>query len=393
MKQRDILLGLAAGFSAGYCAYRTVQAARIAGRGQPRAPRDARRYGAERRALTIASIVRSLAVTGAVAYSAVPDTIDARVRTRWQLLRPLTFTATTMLLESLLELPVAYVEDYALERRYGMTEQPPGAWLGDRAKEVAIGTAVSSVLAAGFAEVARRAPRSWPVYASLLALPLFILANVIVPLYVMPLFNRFEPLGGDLEPRLRELASRYGVGDAEILRVDMSRQTTKANAYVTGIGSTHRIVVGDTLLEKFAPDEIEFVVAHELGHYVAKDSWRLIVAGELLTIVIAFAAGRIVGPALPASGHPKALVRLSLWGTLLSQLLRPALGAFSRSREWAADRFAVSATQAPHTGAAAFRRLRDQNLAEDEQPAWFEFIFSTHPSLRARIAALEAAAR
>jgi Zn-dependent protease with chaperone function len=83
------------------------------------------------------------------------------------------------------------------------------------------------------------------------------------------------------------------------------------------------------------------------------------------------------------------LAQVQLWATLLAQLLRPAVSGYARSREWAADRFALLSTRAPHTGASAFRRLRDQNLAEDEQPAWFEFIFSTHPSLKARIAELE----
>ena len=105
-------------------------------------------------------------------------------------------------------------------------------------------------------------------------LPLFVLANLIVPVYILPLFNKFEPLTGPLEVRLRALATRFGVGDAEILRMDMSRQTKKANAFVAGIGSTHRIVLGDTLIDKFEPDEIEFVVAHELGHYVTRDTWR-----------------------------------------------------------------------------------------------------------------------
>ena len=79
---------------------------------------------------------------------------------------------------------------------------------------------------------------------------------------------------GSLEERLRALATRFGVGDADILRMDMSRQTRKANAFVTGIGRTHRIVLGDTLIDGFEPSEIEFVVAHELGHYVSKDTWR-----------------------------------------------------------------------------------------------------------------------
>lgn len=389
MKHRSFLLGLAAGFSAGYCAWRTFQALRLV-RGGPieQRDRDPKRYGAHRRALAIAGIARSLATSAYAAYSTFPDRLDRGVRTRWQLLRPITFTACALTLEALFELPVQFVEDYGVERRYGMTEQEASAWFADRLKEAAIGIGISSVLSGGFAEIVRRAPRAWPLYATLFAFPLLVLANVVVPLYILPIFNRFEPLDGELEARIRALATRYGVGDAEILRVDMSRQTKKANAYVTGIGTTHRIVLGDTLLAHFPHDEIEFVVAHELGHYVSKDSWRMIFAAEILTATVAFASARAVSKEAAASGHPRALVRLALWSALLSQMLRPALSAFSRSREWAADRFAVGATGTPQVGASAFERLREQNLAEDEQPAWFEFFFATHPSLRSRIAAL-----
>jgi STE24 endopeptidase len=236
----------------------------------------------------------------------------------------------------------------------------------------------------------RRWPSSWPYIASIAALPLLLIANIVVPIYILPLFNTYRPIEGPLEKRLRALASRYGVGDAEILRVDMSKQTKKANAFVTGIGKTHRIVVGDTLIEHFPEEEIEFVVAHELGHYIYKDSWRMIAMAEIAAIVVlfgAYAAHR--DRSAETLEQPRTLAQVQLWVTLLAQLLRPAISGFARSREWAADRFALLSTRAPHTGAAAFRRLRDQNLAEDEQPAWFEFIFSTHPSLKARIAELE----
>jgi len=212
-----------------------------------------------------------------------------------------------------------------------------------------------------------------------------------VPIYVMPLFNKFEPVTGSLEERLRALASRYGVGDAAILRMDMSRQTRKANAFVTGIGKTHRIVLGDTLIEAFPENETEFVVAHELGHYVNKDTWRLIGLGEVMALVLFLVSNAAVSKKEHEElrDRPLLIVRLNAAMVVATQVLRPLLFAFSRSREWAADRFAIAATGDAAGGAAAFRRLRDQNLADEDPPPWYELFFSSHPSLRARIATLE----
>ncbi|MDQ2681623.1 MAG: M48 family metalloprotease, partial [Candidatus Eremiobacteraeota bacterium] len=304
-------------------------------------------------------------------------------------LRPATFAAAAGVLGALADLPIEFVEGYAVECRYGMTEQSVNSWLAERAKEIGIGTALTSVLAGAFSALLVKAPLRWPLISSAGAFPLFVLANVIVPLYIMPLFNKFEPLTGPLENRLRTLAARYNVGDAQILRVDMSRQTKKANAYVTGVFNTHRIVIGDTLLENFTESEVEFVVAHELGHYVSKDSWRIIGVGEITTLLTFLASNAAIpGSQRSRFGEPGMLIRLYFWITVFSQLLRPALLAFMRSREWAADEFAVTTTRKPAIGAVAFERLRDQNLAEDEQPAWYEFFFGSHPSLKARIAAL-----
>jgi STE24 endopeptidase len=173
--------------------------------------------------------------------------------------------------------------------------------------------------------------------------------------------------------------------------MDMSRQTRKANAFVTGLGRTHRIVLGDTLIQAFPEDEIEFVVAHELGHYVSKDTWRSIAFGEAVTTALFL----IANAATPASerkelrDRPLLLIRLYAAMLASAQVLRPLLLAFSRSREWAADRFALAATQDAPAGARAFRRLRDQNLADEDPPSWYEFFFASHPSLRARIRALQ----
>jgi Zn-dependent protease with chaperone function len=118
----------------------------------------------------------------------------------------------------------------------------------------------------------------------------------------------------------------------------------------------------------------------------------MIAMGEIAAVAILFGAfAALRDRSAERAREPRTLAQVQLWATLLTQLLRPAIAGYARSREWAADRFALQTTRAPHTGASAFRRLRDQNLAEDEQPAWFEFIFSTHPSLKARIAELETA--
>ena len=384
------MAGLIAGASAGYIAARAMQAVALVRRPPTARANDPAAYGRERRALAVAGMLRSTLSTFAFAYGPLAPRIERALEPLPRWLQPGVFFAGLTLASSAIELPVTLVEDYAVERRYGLSEQSAAAFLADWGK----GTAISAVVAAGLALLGgvavRRFRNSWPIVASLGMLPLFVLANLIVPIYVLPLFNRFEPLRGPLEARLRRLAARFGVGNAEILRMDMSRQTKKANAFVAGIGSTHRIVLGDTLIEAFEPDEIAFVVAHELGHYVSRDTWRMIALAEGITAaLLGVVARRLRGD---RSRESLFLLRIAAWlgGGMLA--IRPAINAYSRSREWAADRFALATTADPRSGAAAFRRLRDQNLAEEEPPVWYEFLFASHPSLGKRIEALEIAA-
>jgi STE24 endopeptidase len=391
VKVRKVLLGLAAGFSAGYALARAFEAAREWREPSPMRPSDAVAYAAERRALDVVETVRGSVGLLAFAYGTLGETTDRFASRAPVWLRPALFVVPLSVLSSIVELPVSFVQDFTLERRFGLSEQSREAWLTDYAKSSAISIALGALVATLFGAAIRRAPKTWPVLASIGTLPLFVLGNLIVPLYVMPLFNKFEPVTGSLERRLRALATRFGVGDAEILRMDMSRQTRKANAFVTGIGSTHRIVLGDTLIEAFPEEEIEFVVAHELGHYVTKDTWRSIAIGEalaaLLFLIAALSTASDTGDEL--RDRPLLIARLYATMMLAGQVLRPLLFGFSRSREWAADRFALETTGDARAGASAFRRLRDQNLADEDPPAWYEFFFSSHPSLKERIAALE----
>ncbi len=387
MRAGRFLLGVAAGAGVAYALVRTVEALRAVQTPVVQSSSDSARYGRMRRALAAAGAARSLIGTLAFAYGPLALRLERGLTPVPRWLRPALFFGGATLAGAIVDLPIEFVEDYVLEKRFGLSDQEPRDWLSDSLKSTAIGAGLSAFLGTLGVAALRRFPKAWPLVASIGLLPLLILANIIVPIYILPLYNKFEALGGPLEQRLRALASRFGVGDAEILRMDMSRQTKKANAFVTGIGSTHRIVLGDTLVDHFEADEVEFVVAHELGHYVTKDTWRMIAAAEISAMVLLFLASRVT-----RTGEVEDSVAVLRIYALLAaglQLLRPVLNAFSRSREWAADRFALSTTNDGQAGAAAFRRLRDQNLAEDEIPKWYEIIFASHPSLGDRIEALE----
>jgi STE24 endopeptidase len=390
MSFRKLLLGLGAGISTGYAFVRAVEAAAEWRRPSAARSSDAKAYARCRRALEMADALRGTLGFLAFTYGPLARAADRATGPAAAWLRPPLFVAPLSLLAALVDLPTSYVQEYSLERRFGLSEQTPRAWLGDYAKSALLATALMSFVATLFGLAVRRAPRAWPWIATVGVFPLFVIGNLIVPLYVMPLFNAFEPVRGSLEERLRALAARFGVGDAAILRMDMSRQTRKANAFVTGIGHTHRIVLGDTLIEAFPDNETEFVVAHELGHYVNRDTWRLIGLGEILAGVLFLIANATISPAAREKLRDRPLLLVRLYAIMLvaMQVLRPFLFAFSRSREWAADRFALAATQDAGSGVSAFRRLREQNLADDDPPVWYELFFSSHPSLRARIEAL-----
>jgi STE24 endopeptidase len=223
-----------------------------------------------------------------------------------------------------------------------------------------------------------------------------ILAN-IAPTVLMPLFNKYIPLGEDyaeLTQRLIELARRSGTYVRGVYKFDMSRRTKEANAALTGLGNTRRIIIGDTLLDKFTPDEIETIMAHELGHQVNKDIPLGIIFGSITTLGGFYLASiglnwgvRVFNykNVADVSAFPLFLIVLGLYGLITM----PLENGFSRWREKRADEYALKLTQNGNAYASALKRLANQNLADADPEPWVEWILYSHPALRKRITMAE----
>ncbi|HEY5059057.1 MAG TPA: M48 family metalloprotease, partial [Gaiellaceae bacterium] len=232
-----------------------------------------------------------------------------------------TCAGIVVVLGELAGLPLAVWNGLVRERRWGFSTQTGRAWLADRAKGLVLSLALTAATWTGAVGLARRLPHWWPLVAALgLALAVLVL-SFLAPVVLEPLFNRFRPLEDErLAGELRGLAARAGVPVRDVLVADASRRTTKVNAYVSGLGSTRRVVLYDTLLAAAGEPELKIVVAHELGHrrdrHVAQGT-LLGMAGAALAVVLLWA---LLGTARVASPRELPLVLLLFVGLELAVL-------------------------------------------------------------------------
>jgi STE24 endopeptidase len=216
----------------------------------------------------------------------------------------------------------------------------------------------------------------------------------LAPILIMPLFNKYVPLDDEhkeLAERLLKLCERANTKVRGVFKFDMSKQTKSANAALTGIGNTRRIILGDTLINEFSADEIETVLAHELGHHVNRDIQILVALGILSTTVGLYVASLGLNWAIGQFGYLSpadvaALPALGLVFGIYDFLTMPLNNAISRWREGKADEYALQATGKNEAYVSAFTRLANQNLGEIDPEKWVVFLFYSHPPLGERIA-------
>jgi STE24 endopeptidase len=297
----------------------------------------------------------------------------------------------------ILNLPLGYYAGFILPHRYDLSTQSFKDWLADQAKSLALGAGLGLFLIEMVYLTLRITGDAWWLWLTGGMLLFSVLLTNLSPILIMPIFNKFTPLSdehAELEDRLMRLAEKAGTQVKGVFKMDMSRRTRQANAALMGTGNTRRIVLGDTLIDEFSGDEIETVLAHELGHHVHNDIPWMIAFSTLVTglgfFLISLAMDWAIG-AFDLSGvaDPASLPALMILASLYQLILMPIDNAFSRWRENMADDYALEATGKPQAFASAFIRLANQNLGEVDPEAWVVFLFYSHPPLNARIAKAE----
>ena len=293
-----------------------------------------------------------------------------------------------------LEIPLAYYSEFVLPHQYDQSNQTLAGWVKDQVLSLGLTGIIGLPVLEIVYWLLRVTGAAWWLWAAGGYVLFVVLISGLAPVVIMPLFNKFVPLGpehADLIQRLTRLAERSGTRVSGVFRFDMSQRTKAANAALTGIGGTRRIILGDTLLSEFTSDEVESVIAHELGHQVHRDIPVGIAVSGLITLVALFIVSLVLNWGAGALGFAGAadvgaLPLLVLAFGVFGLLTLPLNNAYSRWREVRADAYALDSTSNPAAFSAAMTRLANQNLADVDPEPWVVFLMYSHPPIRQRLA-------
>jgi STE24 endopeptidase len=299
----------------------------------------------------------------------------------------------------ILSVPFDFV-GFRLEHQYHLSNQKLRGWLWDECKGWLVSLVLGTIMVELVYSIIRIAPQRWWIIAWAAFVGLFLLMAQLAPVVLLPIFYKFEPLNNDgLRERLTRLGERAGTRVRGVYEWKLSEKSNKANAALTGMGSTRRIILSDTLLQHYSDDEIEAILAHELGHHVHKHILKGIFTQVAITffgfwlinLVLRFVIAKDWFPVLTPRLYDFAnLPLIVLVATILGFLLMPALNALSRHHERQADRYAWENTPTVAPFITSMQKLADQNLAEREPNKVIEALFHSHPSIGKRVAAAEA---
>jgi STE24 endopeptidase len=355
---------------------------------------EVKRYERQKLTAWVASLLLNLVVLTLLAVLAGPW-LDWALRptlgdSPWLRVIVLGFLYATTI--DLFQLPLSFYSGFVLEHRYGLSNQTLARWVWRKVKGYFVGAAIGLPLLLGLYALLWYSGSWWWLWATVGWLAVTLLLGQLMPVVILPLFYKVKRLDdAPLLERLRRLADGTGLRIEGVYRLDLSADTRKANAALAGLGRTRRVLLGDTLLENFTPQEIEVVFAHEVGHHVYRHIPKLI-AGQVLTAAAGFYLADVVlrhaATALGYSSYmdPAALPLFLLVVALFGLVLMPLQNAVSRFFERQCDRYALERTRQPEAYRSAFRKLALMNKADPDPHPLVVWLFEDHPPIRQRLA-------
>jgi len=292
---------------------------------------------------------------------------------------------------SLILMPLNYYQGFILPHRYGLLHQKFTAWLVDRAKASALSFLLALALVVVLYWLLDNFPDSWWLWAAIVLFLLSLLLTRLTPTLLISIFFKLEPLTDKkLKKKLTNLAKRARAPILGVFTINLSSKSTTANAMLAGFGGTRRIVLTDTLLQKYNPDEIEVILAHELGHHLHKDIPKLIAVQAMMILLGLYVSNLVLKAGVIPLGFSgvsdvAALPLLFLSVAVFTMIITPLTNSYSRRVEASADGAAIELTANPRAFISAMTRLTNQNLSVADPDRWTELLFYDHPPYTKRV--------
>ena len=287
--------------------------------------------------------------------------------------------------------PLSFYSGFTLEHQYQLSNQKFGGWLWDWTKRQSLGFGISAPLILLLYFLIWTFPHAWWLLAWLGYAVFSLVLGKLFPVLIVPLFYKYSPIADQqLKKKIEALADRFGLKIQNVYSLNLSKTTKKANAAFTGLGKTKRVILGDTLIGSFTHDEIETVLAHEIGHFKNHDIWKQFAFGTLFSLVGFWFAFHLLNHFsyqlhYDGAGDVRSFPLFSLIFFLFSLVMSPAANTFSRFAERKADRFALDATRDKPSFISAMQKLSDMNLADPDPNPIVEFVLYDHHSIGKRI--------
>jgi len=354
--------------------------------------RQARRYEKENRYLGLAGTCLSLLLLLGFYYSGLSSWAANLIFDESFFLAFIIYGAIFLSILMLLSLPLSFYSDYVHEHKWGFSNQTVKTWLWDQVKSFLVGLPIFYIMLGLLLGIMNRFPQYWWLIAGVAMAVVSVIFATLFPIVILPIFNKYIPIEDEaLTGALEKILAKGGLKSGGFFKEDMSRQTKKENAFLAGLGKTRRVVLGDNLMDNMNVEEIESIIAHEVGHYKFRHIWKNILIGLFQQILVFFLLHQIMQRAFPdfLSSLRDNLALLPILaiviGFLSGFLFGPLGNAISRRFERQSDAYTLESISDKKNFQTALAGLANRNLSNAYPPWWVKFLYYSHPPIGERL--------